>query len=134
MNFIQDIFVDSLNGFPLNQIPLFIFQLIVAGLLGFSFQFLLNKKWGEKRLKLGVLIAVSVAILSAVAKYNLPFAVLAAAGILVLFRNVQESKMERFGQFLFVAVGIGCGVGSVVLTVIGAFVLMILLAFTPFKD
>jgi len=134
MNVIQDIFVDSLNGFPVSQLPLFIFQLVVAGLLGFIIQFVLNKKSGEEPLKRGTFIAVSVAILSAIAKYSLPFAVLAAACILLLANNQKATGLQRFGLFLFVAVGIGCGVGSVVLTGVGAIALVVMIAFTPLKD
>ncbi|MGB1103367.1 MAG: hypothetical protein ACPG21_07045 [Crocinitomicaceae bacterium] len=134
MNFIQDIFVDSLNGFPVAQLPLFLFQMIVAGLLAFALQFILNKKIGSKVLQLGVLIAVAVTILSAISKYNLPFTVLAAAAILLFLKNNSGTKVEVFGQFLFVLVGIGCGVGSVVLTAIGVVTIIFLIIFTPFKD
>jgi len=134
MNFIQDIFVDSLNGFPIQQLPLFLFQLVVAGILGFAVQFLINKKTDNTTIKLGVLIAVTIAVLSAIAKYSLPFSVLAAAAILLFLKNNSQSKIETFGQFLLVAIGIGCGVGSVVLTAVGVIVVLLLIAFTPLKD
>ena len=133
MNALQNFFVDNLNGFALDQIPLFLFQLLAAGLSAFVFQFLLNKKMGEVVVEYAVLTAVSVALLAAVVKLNEPTAILGAAVLVLFLRNAVESKIEAIGLVVVVLLGIGCGVGSVVLTGLGALILYALVFFTPLK-
>ena len=133
MNALQNFFVDNLNGFALYQIPLFLFQLLSAGLSAFVFQFLLNKKMGEVVVEYAVLTAVSVALLAAVVKLNEPTAILGAAVLVLFLRNAVESKIEAIGLVVVVLLGIGCGVGSVVLTGLGALILYAVVFFTPLK-
>lgn len=133
METIQNIFVDSLNGFSLSQIPLFLFQLLCAGLGGLVLQFILNKKIGENTVKYGALIAMSVAVLTSIAKYSLPVSVISAAAILLLFRGKENSKIETVGQLLLVLIGIGCGSGSVVPTILGCILVFATILFTPLK-
>lgn len=133
MNALQNFFVDNLNGFSLDQIPLFLFQLLAAGLSAFVFQFLLNKKMGEVVVEYAVLTAVSVALLAAVVKLNEPTAILGAAVLVLFLRNAVESKIEAIGLVVVVLLGIGCGVGSVVLTGLGALILYAVVFFTPLK-
>jgi hypothetical protein len=133
MNALQNFFVDNLNGFALDQIPLFLFQLLAAGLSAFVFQFLLNKKMGEVVVEYAVLTAVSVALLAAVVKLNEPTAILGAAVLVLFLRNAVESKIEAIGLVVVVLLGIGCGVGSVVLTGLGALILYAVVFFTPLK-
>ena len=133
MNALQNFFVDNLNGFALDQIPLFLFQLLAAGLSAFFFQFLLNKKMGEVVVEYAVLTAVSVALLAAVVKLNEPTAILGAAVLVLFLRNAVESKIEAIGLVVVVLLGIGCGVGSVVLTGLGALILYAVVFFTPLK-
>lgn len=133
MNTLQNFFVDNLNGFSLVQIPLFLFQLLAAGLSAFLFQFILNKKMGEVVVEYAVLTAVSVALLAAVVKLNEPTAILGAAVLVLFLRNAVKSKMEAIGLVVVVILGIGCGVGSVILTGLGALILYAVVFFTPLK-
>ncbi len=133
MNTLQNFLVDNLNGFSLDQLPLFLFQLLAAGLSAFIFQFLLNKKMGEVVVEYAALTAVSVALLAAVVKLNEPTAILGAAVIVLFLRNAAQSKIEAIGLVVVVLLGIGCGVGSVVLTGLGALILYAVVFFTPLK-
>lgn len=133
MNALQNFLVDNLNGFSLDQIPLFLFQLLAAGLSAFVFQFLLNKKMGEVVVEYAVLTAVSVALLAAVVKLNEPTAILGAAVLVLFLRNTAQSKIEAIGLVVVVLLGIGCGAGSVVLTGLGALILYAVVFFTPLK-
>ena len=78
MDLIKEILIDSLNGFSAKLIPLFLFQLLVAGFLGHLLQKIANRKFGSEVIQYGGLIALSIALLSSFVKYSLPFSVLAA--------------------------------------------------------
>lgn len=133
MNALQNFFVDNLNGFSLGQIPLFLFQLLAAGLMGYVFQLILNKKMGETIVEYGALTALSIALLTAVVKLNEPTAILGAAVLLLFLRNTAKSKIETIGLVVVVILGLGCGVGSVVLTGLGAVVIYGVVFLTPLK-
>jgi hypothetical protein len=133
MEAIKNLLVDCLNGFSLDQIPLFFFQLLVAGLLAHVFQLLLNKKMDEKLVENAALIAVGMAVLAAVVKYNEPFAILGAAVILILLKGETKSKLETLALVMVLIFGVTCGIGSVVLAALGALVIYALILFTPLK-
>ena len=86
-----------------------------------------------KSILLAALVAISVALLVAMVKYSLPFSVLAAAAILLL-RPKDLSLLKAAGIFLIVLVGVGCGIGSVIQTVIGFILLATVILFTPLKN
>lgn len=134
MELIKSIFVDSLNGFSPKLIPLFLFQLLTAGLLGYVFQKLINRKFDHKIIENGTLIALGIAFIAAISKNSLPFSVLAAAVILVVGLSGQKDKHTALGFFVIAVIGVGCGVGSVIQTVIGAIVLALVLLFLPMKS
>ena len=127
METIKNIFVDSLNGFALSQIPLFIFQLLCAGLLSYVMQLILNKKFKTAVVEMGV------AVLAAIVKYSVPGAILAAAIVLLFLQDKEKSKLAILGQTLILLIGVGCGLGSVVLTGLGVVVLGTTILFIPLK-
>ncbi len=133
MDFIKNIFIDSLNGLAISQIPLYLFQLLCAALGGYVLQLIVNKKWGDVLLKYSALVATAVAVMASISKYSLPIAVLGAGAILLLVNRKPNYQFETVGQLLIVLIGVGCGVGSVVQTMLGAFVLCLLLLFTPIR-
>lgn len=134
MDMIKSLLVDSLNGFSPRYIPLFLFQLLTAGLLGYIMQKLINRKFDEKIIQNGTLIALGIALIAAITKNSLPFAVLAAAAILLVGMSGQKDRNTTLGFFLLAVIGVGCGVGSVIQTVIGAALLVIVLLFLPMKN
>ena len=91
METIKNIFVDSLNGFALSQIPLFIFQLLCAGLLSYVLQLILNKKFKTAVVENGVVTGMGVAVLAAIVKYSVPGSILAAA-IVLLFCRTKKNR------------------------------------------
>ena len=134
METIQNIFIDSLNGFALDQIPLFLFQLLCAGMGAHLLQIILNKKVGEKLLEYSALISISMALLASIVKYSVPTAIVAAAVILLLLRGKEKSKLETIGQLLVVLIGVGCGVGNVIQTILGCVIIFTIILFTPIKN
>lgn len=133
METIQNIFIDSLNGFSLKYIPLFIFQLVSAALMGHVVQIIINKKFKDQVLNFGALIACSIALIAAMVKYSMPFSVLGAVLILVLLKKDGE-RIQTIGLFLIGLIGVGCGIGSVIQTIIGAVLLGAILLLTPIKS
>jgi len=133
MEILSNIFVDSLNGFPVAQIPLFLFQMLCAGLIGYLVQFIINKKSGEKIIHNGATLALSIAVLTSIVKYSLPFSVMAAAALLLFLRGKEMSKTTVVGYFLLAIAGIGCGVGSIIQTVLGFGLIFLVILFTPVK-
>jgi hypothetical protein len=134
METLKNILIDSLNGFSVRFIPLFLFQLLVAGLLGHLLQKIINRKSGEQSVRFGAVIAMAVALLTAMVKYSLPFAVMAAAVILLLRPKMENSFIQLLALFLVTLVGVGCGIGSVIQTGIGFVLLAAVILFTPLKN
>lgn len=133
MDLLKEIFIDSLNGFPVKYIPLFIFQLLTAGLIGFVVQFLFKKKWGNYNLEQGILIAVGIATITSIVKYSLPFAIMGAVVVLLLTKNKKYEEIDVLGLVLLGIAGVGCGVGSVIQTIIAFTVIFLIIVFTPVK-
>ncbi len=133
MEIIKNLFIDGLNGFPVDFIPLFLFQLLCAGLLGLLIQILVNKKMNDKVIENGHLISLSIALMTAIVKYSLPFAVMGAAVLLLFLKGKEFGKVQLIATVLLAIAGVGCGVGSVVQTVLGFIVVGLVVLFTPLK-
>jgi hypothetical protein len=133
MDTLKQIFIDSLNGLSLDVIPLFLFQLLCAGLLGYLTEKILNKKFAIEVVTHGALISVVAALLASLVKYSVPASVIAAAVLLIFIKTKDESKLHIIGTFIVLALGIGCGLGSVIQTVIGFMVLIPVILFLPLK-
>lgn len=133
MGSIKQIIIDSFNGFSPADIPLFIFQLLMAGLLGFAVQFIFNKKLEtSERLQNSITIAIMVALTVALSKVYLPFAIVAAVIILLLGKALKkESLLANMGIIVLLIAAAGCGFGSIVQTVIGIGVLLFLTILAP---
>ncbi|UKN02854.1 hypothetical protein K6119_04910 [Paracrocinitomix mangrovi] len=131
---LKSIFADSLNGFTPKYIPLFLFQLLVAGLLGLLLQKVLNRKFETIVIKNGTLMAIGIALIVAISKNSLPFSVLAAAVILLLALGEKRNQLQTIGLFLVALTGVGCGVGSVIQTLIGFALIVLVIMFLPLKD
>ena len=134
MNFVQNLLIDSLNGFSLRFIPLLIFQLLVAGCIGYLVQLMVNKKFKSKIIERAALLAPIVALLASIAKLSLPFSVIAGSVILILgIKTKLESNNHVLSWIFIVLIGFGCGVGSIVQTVVGVMVIGMILIFIPLK-
>ncbi|MBK9192246.1 MAG: hypothetical protein IPM77_12465 [Crocinitomicaceae bacterium] len=133
METVKQILIDSLNGMSVDLIPLFLFQLLCAALLSHLLQKIFNSKFSDDTLHYSVLTGTGVALLTSIAKYSVSFSVIAAAAILLFTRNKDASKTQTTGLFLVTAVGIGCGTGSVIQTIIGFVLIGAILFFLPVK-
>jgi hypothetical protein len=133
MNLIKNILIDSLNGFSAKDIPLFIFQILVAGTLAHITQIVINKKWQEGVICNSALIAVVITVLTSIVKYSLPFAIMGLAVIVLFKKNKDESFISKLALLVMGVIGVGCGVGSVIQTIIGIVVVLLIVLFTPLK-
>jgi len=134
MDLIKNILIDSLNGFSAKDIPLFIFQILMAGTLAHVFQLTINKKWKQGVICNSALIAVSITVLTSIVKYSLPFAVMGLAVVLLFKPNSEESVISKIALLSVGIIGVGCGVGSVIQTIIGVVFILLIVLFTPLKD
>jgi hypothetical protein len=134
MNTIKNILIDSLNGFSINDIPLFLFQLLVAGLCAHIFQVLLNKKFKKNILSEGGLIAIVLTLLTGIVKYSLPFAIMGLAAVLLFKSKKERTNIENIALIIVATIGVGCGTGSVVQTILGFVIILGVLLFTPIKN
>jgi hypothetical protein len=133
METIKQILIDSLNGMSVDLIPLFLFQLLCAALLSHLLQKIFNHKFSDDPIQYSALTGTMIALLTSIVKYSVSFSIMAAAAILLFTRNKDNSKLQTTGFFLVVSVGIGCGTGSVVQTIIGFVLLGAILFFLPVK-
>ncbi|MBL7897536.1 MAG: hypothetical protein JNJ99_03290 [Crocinitomicaceae bacterium] len=133
MDTIKQILIDSLNGMSADLIPLFLLQLLCAALLSHLLQKIFNSKFNEDSLQYSALTGTGVALLTSIVKYSVSFSVLAAAAILLFSRNKEVNRLQTTGLFLVVAIGIGCGTGSVIQTIMGFVLLIAVLFFIPVK-
>jgi len=133
MDLIKNILIDSLNGFSAKDLPLFIFQILVAATLAHLTQLLLNKKWKEAVICNSALMAISITVLTSIVKYSLPFAIMGLAVVLLFKRNKEESLISKVAMLIVGVIGVGCGVGSVIQTIVGVILILLVIVFTPLK-
>lgn len=133
MDTLKQIFIDSLNGLSLDLIPLFLFQLLCAGLLGYLAEKILNRKFAMEVVAHSAMIALVAALLASLVKYSVPASVIAAAVLFIFIKTKDETRIQILGTFIVLSLGIGCGLGSVVQTAIGFVVLMPVILFLPLK-
>ena len=131
MEVLKNILVDSLNGFASKDIPFFIFQLLVAGLLSHLFQLVWNRKYKQNALKSHALIGTGFALLTIFAKCSLPFSVMALGVIIWMSRGERKETKETIPSLVIGVLGVGVGSGNVLLTLIGLFVLVAIIWFSP---
>jgi uncharacterized membrane protein YjjP (DUF1212 family) len=108
MDTLKQIFIDSLNGLSLDQIPLFLFQLLCAGLLGYLTEKILNRKFGLEVVTHATLIAFVAALLASLVKYSVPASVIAAAVLFIFIKTKEDSRIQILGTFIVLALGLSC--------------------------
>ncbi|MDA7804369.1 hypothetical protein N8987_07355 [Crocinitomix sp.] len=133
MEIIKDFIVDNLNGFSSGNIPLYLFQLVIAALAGLVIQLAFNKKFKTDVISHGALIGAVVAFITSIAKNELVYAVLAATVLLLFSKIIEKSSTSVLGNLLIISVALGCGVGSVIQSIIGFVFILLVLLFTPVK-
>jgi len=133
MEIIKNLVVDSFNGLSVKDIPLFILQLMVAGVLAYVVQLLINKKLKNEILNHAPIIAISIALVVSIVKYSLPFAILALPILMWLKPKSEANSFSKVALLIIGVIGIGCGVGSIIQTVLGVIVLGGLFFIAPVK-
>lgn len=124
MNQIKTFLVDNLSGFSLKAIPGFIFSFIVCAVLSFILgkvytkygNSLSNRKAFARNF---IVLAITTMFIISVVKSSLALSLgLVGALSIVRFRSAIKEPEELTYLFLTIAIGLGCGAGLAVLTVI----------------
>ena len=106
---------------------------VVASTLAHLTQIVINKKWKEGVICNSALIAVTIAILTSVVKYSLPFAIMGLAVVLLFKKNKEEPFISKLALLIVGVIGVGCGIGSVIQTIVGVVFILLIVLFTPLK-
>jgi len=131
MEFLKNILSDSLNGFAAKDIPFFIFQLLVAACLSHIFQLIWQKKYQTDQAKSFAIIGTGFALLTAIAKNSVAFAILALAVVIWMSKGEKPNRSQSVTSLIVGIIGVGVGSGHIVLTGIGFVVLVAILLFAP---
>jgi uncharacterized membrane protein YhiD involved in acid resistance len=128
MDMIKSFLIDNLSGFSPKNIPSFLFSLIICAVLSF----LLGKIYAKYGNSLSnrksfarnfLLLALTTMFIITVVKSSLALSLgLVGALSIVRFRSAIKEPEELTYLFLNIAIGLGCGAGLSLLTII-AFVL-----------
>ena len=134
MQLIKDLLIDSMNGFSPRFIPFFLLQLLCAGLFAYILQKIFVRKFNIPKIQGYLLIAVIVAIVTTLSKNSLPMAVIGAATLLLFLKDKELKGVELIAFIATIAVGFGCGSGSIVQTLIGTCILGLIIVFLPLRE
>lgn len=124
MNDIKALLVDNLSGFSPRAIPGFIFSFLVCAILSFILgkfyirygNALSNRKAFSRNF---IVLAITTMFIISVVKSSLALSLgLVGALSIVRFRSAIKEPEELTYLFLTIAIGLGCGAGLTVLTVI----------------
>jgi uncharacterized membrane protein YhiD involved in acid resistance len=124
MNDLKTLLVDNLSGFSPKAIPGFIFSFIICALLAFILSkfyvrygnSLSNRKAFSKNF---IILAITTMFIISVVKSSLALSLgLVGALSIVRFRSAIKEPEELTYLFLTIAIGLGCGAGLTVLTII----------------
>lgn len=130
----KKILINSLNGFSANDIPMFIFQLLVAALLVRLVQLVWSKKFNAERGNYFVVMALVFTFMAIVAKYSLPFAVLSVGVILWLGKSENQTENRQLLKLIVGLIGIGVGSFNIVLTIMLTLLILMIVWFFPNKE
>lgn len=121
---VQAFFADLLNGFALSDVPLILFQLFVAALIGLLAGWIARRRENEIH---PALIAIVFALITLLSKHSIPLSLILVALALLLSGRLAERLKTDASLSLFLiaaAAGIGCGSGSVFVTMLAYVVLI----------
>jgi len=135
---VQGLAVDALGGFSYRNIPLFLVSAVVCGLLAFLLEIiyvrygrvLTNKKGFARNF---IMLSFTTMFIISVVKTSLALSLgLVGALSIVRFRSAIKEPEELTYLFFAIAVGLGCGAGLVVLTIL-SFILFFIVIFIRYK-
>ncbi|MBK8497405.1 MAG: hypothetical protein IPL52_00980 [Flavobacteriales bacterium] len=109
---------DHMGHFSLYDLPNLVFAVLLAVLLGY----LLGRFGGKVRgaeLRALALWAGSAALAAAIVRSQLPLAVVLVA-LVLLVRSNQDGSRDRALQFGALVLGLGCGSGAALVTLVAA--------------
>lgn len=124
MNSIKSFLSDNLSGFSPKALPVFFFSFLVCALLSYLLSILYvryghslsNRKAFAKNF---VVLALTTMFIISVVKSSLALSLgLVGALSIVRFRSAIKEPQELAYLFLNIAIGLGCGAGLTILTII----------------
>lgn len=135
MNEIKAFIADNLSGFSPKAIPGFIFSFFICAILSFLLgrlyvkygNSLSNRKSFSKNF---IVLAITTMFIISVVKSSLALSLgLVGALSIVRFRSAIKEPEELTYLFLTIAIGLGCGAGLTVLTIIAFLGVMVIVWF-----
>jgi uncharacterized membrane protein len=130
----KNILINSLNGFSAADIPMFIFQLLVAALLVRLIQLAWSKRFAIATGNHYVLMGIVFTFMAMIAKYSVPFAILSVAVIIWMGRSENSDDTSKLLKLLVGVIGIGVGSANVVLTAVVTTLILLIIWFFPNKN
>ena len=130
----KNILVNSLNGFAVADLPMFIFQVLVSLLLVRLVQLIWTKRFNVQRTNHLLIAGLAFTFLAILSKYSVPFAVLSVGVILWMGKAEQRSDNERLLYLVTGLIGVGVGSFNIVLTAIITFLMILIIWFFPNKS
>ncbi len=130
----KNILVNSLNGFAVSDIPMFIFQILVSLLLVRLLQLIWTKRFNVERSNHLLIVGLAFTFMAIMSKYSLPFAVLSLAVIIWMGKPENKSDNERLLYLVIGLIGIGIGSFNIVLTTIITLLMILIIWLFPNKD
>ncbi|MFK8037216.1 MAG: hypothetical protein AB8B74_02915 [Crocinitomicaceae bacterium] len=130
----KNILINSLNGFAVSDIPMFVFQLLVALLLIRLVQIVWSKKRNLALNNTVLIIGLAFTFMAILAKYSLPFAVLSLGVLLWMGKKDNQSDSERLLNLMVGLIGVGVGSFNIVLTMIVTFLMLLIIWFVSNKN
>lgn len=130
----KNILINSLNGFAVSDIPMFIFQLLIALFLIRLVQLVWTKKFDIKRTSNILIIGIAFTFMAILAKYSLPFAILSLGVILWVGKKEKSSDNERLLNLIVGLIGVGVGSFNIVLTAIVTCLMLLIIWFLTNKN
>ncbi|KAA5548314.1 DUF4956 domain-containing protein [Adhaeribacter rhizoryzae] len=133
--FVRGLIIDNLAGFSYRNIPNFIFSFLVCAILAFLLgkmytkygHALSNRKVFSRNF---VILALTTMFIISVVKTSLALSLgLVGALSIVRFRSAIKEPEELTYLFLTIAIGLGCGAGLTILTIIAFAGFMIVIWF-----
>jgi len=119
MGAIKEIILEGLNGLSFGSVKLYLFQLLLCGLLAVIAGFLYKRRFKQKISFPLVSIGLSLGILVPFIKYSTPMAIIALGILLLLSKGSDVKKSELPYLFLTLLTILAISAGFFVFATIG---------------
>jgi len=133
MNFLKSIANDMLNGFSVEDIPVFIARIFFAALVALVFKHIYSKKYSDESsalIRYLIPLSVAICVVVPIAQFSISLGLILSAIMVVVLVNIKSSNS---GELLYVLFSLlfsaSIGAGYVVYSLVGLIPVVVLLLF-----